>query len=137
MLSKVARSIGKRVARRVLPVDFRPAVFRNVKGWLNPDFVRENIRNSPLLNRDDLDTAILFGDASSATVLFGESHFDCSRSRLFRPELSAKGEDGSTLKVPFRDGGFIEMQAAGPLQAVICRIAADENCRQLTNRMDA
>ncbi|MDH4211907.1 MAG: asparagine synthase (glutamine-hydrolyzing) [candidate division WOR-3 bacterium] len=52
LLSKVARSIGKRVARRVLPVDFRPAVFRNVKGWLNPDFVRENIRNSPLLNRD-------------------------------------------------------------------------------------
>ncbi|MBP88930.1 MAG: transketolase [Planctomycetaceae bacterium] len=65
---------------------------------------------SPLLNRDDLDTAILFGDAASATVLYGESQFDRSRGRLFRPELSAKGEDGSTLKVPFRDGGFIEMQ---------------------------
>jgi 2-oxoisovalerate dehydrogenase E1 component len=65
---------------------------------------------SPLLNRKDLDTAILFGDAASATILFGESHFDRSHSRLFRPELSAKGEDGSTLKVPFRDDGFIEMQ---------------------------
>ncbi len=65
---------------------------------------------SPLLNRDDLDTAILFGDAASATVLYGESHFERSCARLFRPELSAKGEDGSTLSVPFRDDGFIKMQ---------------------------
>jgi len=65
---------------------------------------------SPLLNRNDLDTAILFGDAASATVLYGETFFEHARSRLFRPELSAKGEDGSTLKVPFRDRGFIEMQ---------------------------
>ena len=65
---------------------------------------------SPLLNRADLDTAILFGDAASATVLYGESFFERSGGRLFRPELSAKGEDGSTLSVPFRDRGFIKMQ---------------------------
>jgi 2-oxoisovalerate dehydrogenase E1 component len=65
---------------------------------------------SPLLNRADLDTAILFGDAASATVLYGESHFERSGGRLFRPELSAKGEDGSILSVPFRDRGFIKMQ---------------------------
>ncbi len=65
---------------------------------------------SPLLNRDDFDTAILFGDAASATVLYGESRFERSKGRLLRPELSAKGEDGSTLSVPFRDAGFIQMQ---------------------------
>ncbi len=65
---------------------------------------------SPLLDREDLDTAILFGDAASATVLYGEGHYERSRGRLYRPELSAKGEDGSTLTVPFRDGGFIRMQ---------------------------
>ena len=56
---------------------------------------------SPLLDHSDLDTAILFGDAASATVLYGESLFDRAAARLYRPELSAKGEDGSTLSVPF------------------------------------
>ena len=65
---------------------------------------------SPLLDRADLDTAILFGDAASATVLYGESSFERSAGRLLRPELSAKGEDGSVLAVPFRDRGFIKMQ---------------------------
>lgn len=65
---------------------------------------------SPLLDRNDLDTAILFGDAASATVLYGESHYENARGRLYRPELSAKGEDGGTLTVPFRDGGYIRMQ---------------------------
>jgi len=65
---------------------------------------------SPLLDRKDLDTAILFGDAASATVLYGESHYEKALGKLYRPELSAKGEDGGTLTVPFRDGGFIRMQ---------------------------
>lgn len=65
---------------------------------------------SPLINRNDLDTAILFGDASSATILYGEEHFGRAKGRLFRPELSAKGEDGSSLSVPFRHGGFIQMK---------------------------
>ena len=65
---------------------------------------------SPLLNPDDFDTAILFGDATTATILYGESHFHQSRARLHRPDLSAKGEDGSTLSVPFRHDGFIQMK---------------------------
>ncbi|UCD05133.1 MAG: asparagine synthase (glutamine-hydrolyzing) [candidate division WOR-3 bacterium] len=51
LLRRVALKIGKRAARSVLPVDFRPAVLRSVGGWLNMDFVRENISSSPLLNR--------------------------------------------------------------------------------------
>ena len=65
---------------------------------------------SPLLNRDDFDTAILFGDAASATVLYGEAHFDRSAAKLHRPELSAKGDIGGVLSVPLLNDGFIEMR---------------------------
>ncbi len=65
---------------------------------------------SPLLNRDDFDTAILFGDAASATVLYGEAHFDRATAKLHRPELSAKGDIGGVLSVPLLHDGFIEMR---------------------------
>ena len=65
---------------------------------------------SPLLDPEDFDTAILFGDATSATVLYGESHFEKAQARLYRPELSAKGEDGSTLSVPLLHDGYIQMK---------------------------
>lgn len=65
---------------------------------------------SPLLDPEDFDTAILFGDATSATVLYGEAHFDKAKARLHRPELSAKGEDGSTLSVPLLHDGYIQMK---------------------------
>ncbi|MFO7903098.1 MAG: beta-ketoacyl-ACP synthase 3 [Pirellulaceae bacterium] len=67
---------------------------------------------SPLLDLDDFETVILFGDATSATVLYGENHFDRALARLIRPELSAKGEDGSSLSVPFRHGGVIQMKGS-------------------------
>lgn len=65
---------------------------------------------SPLVDRNDFDTAILFGDATTATVLYGEAHFDQAKARLYRPDLSAKGEDGSTLSVPLLHAGFIQMK---------------------------
>ncbi len=65
---------------------------------------------SPLLDMNDFDTSILFADAASATILYGEEHFANGKARLFRPDLSAKGEDGSTLLVPLRDNGFIQMK---------------------------
>ncbi len=65
---------------------------------------------SPLLDPDDFDTAILFGDAASATVLYGEADFDRSKARLNRPELSAKSDVGGALSVPLLHDGFIQMQ---------------------------
>ncbi len=65
---------------------------------------------SPLLDREDFDTAILFGDAASATIVYGEDHFDRAAGRLHRPELSANSEDGRTLSVPLQNGGFIQMR---------------------------
>lgn len=65
---------------------------------------------SPLLDRTDFDTAILFGDAASATILYGEAQFEHAKGRLYRPDLSAKGDDGNHLHVPFLNDGFIEMK---------------------------
>jgi len=64
---------------------------------------------SPLLDPADFDTAILFGDAASATLLCGEDHFSRTRWRLFRPELSARGDDDGTLSVPLLHDGYIQM----------------------------
>ena len=64
---------------------------------------------SPLLDPHDFDTVILFGDASSATILYGEAHFDRAQGRVYRPDLSAKGDKGNHLTVPFPNGGYIQM----------------------------
>lgn len=64
---------------------------------------------SSLLDPNDLDTAILFGDATSATLLCGEAHIQHAVLRLHRPELSAKAEDGGSLCVPLPHKGFIQM----------------------------
>ncbi len=82
---------------------------------------------SPLLDLDDFDTAILFGDATSASVLYGENHFDRATARLLRPELSAKGEDGSSLSVPFRHGGFIQMKGGKVFTEAVRRMVTSLN----------
>lgn len=65
---------------------------------------------SPLLDPNDFDTSILFGDAASATILYGEEHLSRARGRLRRPELSAKGDDTGSLRVPLAHDGFIQMK---------------------------
>ena len=37
---------------------------------------------SPLLDLDDFDTSILFGDAATATVLYGENHLDRATAKI-------------------------------------------------------
>ncbi len=65
---------------------------------------------SPLLNAEDFDTAILFGDAASATILYGENDFAQAKGRIYRPDLSAKGDATKTLCVPFHNDGYIKMK---------------------------
>ena len=80
---------------------------------------------SPLLDLQDFDTSILFGDAATATVLYGESHLEKSAAKLHRPDLSAKGEDGTTLSVPLRNSGFIQMKGRRVFQeAVRCMMSS-------------
>lgn len=88
---------------------------------------------SPMLNPDDFDTSILFGDASSATLLYGESHFEKARARVYRPELSAKGEDGSSLSVPLPHEGFIQMKGRRVFTEAVRTMVASLNraCERL------
>ena len=65
---------------------------------------------SPLLDLEDFDTAILFGDAASATILYGEEYMERSQAKLHRPDLSAKGDVGGALSVPLLHDGFIQMR---------------------------
>ncbi len=68
---------------------------------------------STKLDVRDFDTAFLFGDAATATLVVGEEHTKRATCVLHRPVLSARGENGSALSVPF-DGmdNYIVMQGA-------------------------
>jgi 2-oxoisovalerate dehydrogenase E1 component len=60
---------------------------------------------SPLIDRSDFATNFIFGDAASATVLYGEAGIGSCRLRLLRPELAAEGEPGRYLRVPSAGSG--------------------------------
>src|SRR5690606_14391732 len=65
-----------------------------------------------LADPDDFDTAILFGDAATATLIGGPKA-DLpgvpALGRLRRPVLSARGEPGDVLRVPAEGDGHIRM----------------------------
>jgi 2-oxoisovalerate dehydrogenase E1 component len=63
---------------------------------------------SPLLREDDFDTAILFGDAASATVLSTEPLAGAPGLRLRRPMLSGQADMEGAIHVPAGQG-FIAM----------------------------
>jgi 2-oxoisovalerate dehydrogenase E1 component len=64
---------------------------------------------STLLDTNDQDTAFLFGDASSATLLVGEAHIDTAQVRIHQSDLSAKSDDTDALCVPLAGEGYIQM----------------------------
>jgi 2-oxoisovalerate dehydrogenase E1 component len=64
---------------------------------------------SQLVDPQDFVTSVLFGDAATATVLYGPGCADRIPLRLHRPLLDGKGEDGSALSVPLKGSGFIRM----------------------------
>src|SRR5262249_52694339 len=56
---------------------------------------------SAVVDPSDFDTAVLFGDAASATILYGARNVTAAWARLRRPVVSASGEGGSVLQVGF------------------------------------
>jgi 2-oxoisovalerate dehydrogenase E1 component len=65
---------------------------------------------SEKLDVQDFETAFLFGDAATATLLVGDAHIQESETLLYRPLLGAKGENGDTLSVPVGgQGAFLTM----------------------------
>jgi 2-oxoisovalerate dehydrogenase E1 component len=65
---------------------------------------------STLTDPDDFDTAFLFGDAATATIVQGPEALDRPFGLLRRPILSAKGEPGRILRVPAAGGGHVHME---------------------------
>ncbi len=66
---------------------------------------------SEFTDPNDFDTAIVFGDAATATVVHGPSSakFASSRAHLHRPVLSARGEDGTILHHGRRSNPTVNM----------------------------
>lgn len=64
---------------------------------------------SRMVDVQDATTALVFGDAASATVLYGQSHFDHAAARLYCPELSGKSDTDDALAVPCVGNGFMRM----------------------------
>lgn len=58
---------------------------------------------SPLLDPDDMTTAILFADAATATIVSGASHLDKLRLLIEPPHLGASPEPGKYLRAPHAD----------------------------------
>ncbi len=65
---------------------------------------------SACLTEDDFETAIIFGDAASATVLTAASDGDHEGLTLTRPILGAEGEPGEALYVGLREDARIRMR---------------------------
>ncbi|MEK6239146.1 MAG: hypothetical protein N2C14_30890, partial [Planctomycetales bacterium] len=91
---------------------------------------------SPLLDPKDMDTSILFGDAASATILYGEDHFENAAARVFRPDLSARGEDSGSLVVPFPQTGYIQMNGRVVYREAVRSMVTSLNraCRRIEVR---
>lgn len=66
---------------------------------------------SEYIDPNDFDTAIVFGDASTATLVHGPESpaFGRGRILLHRPELSARGEDGGILNHGRREHPAVTM----------------------------
>jgi 2-oxoisovalerate dehydrogenase E1 component len=65
---------------------------------------------SKVVDPDDFDTAVLFGDAATATILYGRSGLHRSKALLHRPVVSAKPDRERTLRIPNAASGFVEMR---------------------------
>jgi 2-oxoisovalerate dehydrogenase E1 component len=72
----------------------------------------------------DFDTAILFGDAATATIVGGPGHCDRPMGRLHRPLVSAKGEAGNVVRVPAAGTGFFAMDGLRVYSEAVRRMTA-------------
>jgi 2-oxoisovalerate dehydrogenase E1 component len=80
---------------------------------------------SRVVDPADFDSAILFGDAASATILYGHESVGRSRAIVRRPVLSAKGEDGTFLSVPSAGwGGYLKMNGKKVFSEAIKQMVA-------------
>ncbi len=88
---------------------------QNAKDYLQtrPDkrvllITAENL--SSRMNLHDFDTAFLFGDAATATIIYGNDHINQSIATIDQINLSAIGENGSILNIPLQKSNGIKLQ---------------------------
>jgi 2-oxoisovalerate dehydrogenase E1 component len=62
------------------------------------------------LDIHNLETAFLFGDAVTATIVNGNDYKKDSLATIDNIELSSKGEDGNTLNIPNDNNAFIQLR---------------------------
>ncbi len=82
---------------------------------------------SHFVRREDFETAFVFGDAATATIVSGPARLEGARALLHRPVLSARGEDGSILTVGrISDGRCspVEMQGVKVFPVAVRQINA-------------
>lgn len=91
---------------------------------------------SRVIDPVDFDTMVLFGDAATATILYGPTARGRAWVKLCRPILSARGEDGRVLSLgasggaPLRmDGRRVFSEAVRQLSAMILRVCGDAGLR--------
>ncbi len=65
---------------------------------------------SKRLNLHDFDTAFLFGDAATATIIYGSDYINDSSLTIDQINLSAIGENGSVLNIPIDETKGIILQ---------------------------
>ncbi len=74
---------------------------------------------SPKLDTADPDTAPIFGDAATASVLVGSANAGSAAAQIFRPAIGAQGEPGDALKVPVSDLERIGMDGPKVYQVAV------------------
>src|SRR6185437_12400962 len=118
IMHKLYRSYGE---QRIPAYDINAAcsgyiyALQNAKDYLQtrPDakvlvITAENM--SARTKHTDFETAFLFADAASATILYGNNHLDKADAILDQICLSAIAEDGTILNIPTDITGGIHMQ---------------------------
>ena len=65
---------------------------------------------SQVVNQEDFDTAILFGDAATASIVYGAAHLRRARLLLHPPIVAAKPDPDRVLRVPNPGSGYVEME---------------------------
>lgn len=80
---------------------------------------------SPVLDRTDPSTFILFGDAATASLVSCEDRPGNIRATLERPVLSAKGEAAETLYVPLQKSGEHVLMEGKPVFKLAVRKMID------------
>ncbi|MFW6289070.1 MAG: beta-ketoacyl-ACP synthase 3, partial [Spirochaetota bacterium] len=74
---------------------------------------------SPKLDTSDPDTAPIFGDAATASIVVGAGNSALAQAKVYRSAIGAQGESGDALKVPVVDTERIGMDGPKVYQVAV------------------